>query len=61
MFFLQERDSEGESGFVTPDSTTKEKILRFAEGEEVLSHSKDGLYYFGKIVAVSFVLLFTRH
>ncbi|XP_063846265.1 PHD finger protein 19-like isoform X2 [Scylla paramamosain] len=45
-------DSEGDSGFVTPDSTTKEKVSRFVEGEDVLSHGKDGLFYLGVIVVV---------
>ncbi|XP_042214233.1 PHD finger protein 19-like isoform X1 [Homarus americanus] len=45
-------DSEGDSGFVTPDSTTKEKVPRFIEGEDVLSHGKDGLFYLGIIVVV---------
>ncbi|KAK3884408.1 hypothetical protein Pcinc_011311 [Petrolisthes cinctipes] len=45
-------DSEGDSGFVTPDSTTKEKVSRFVEGQDVLSHGKDGLFYLGVIVVV---------
>lgn len=49
----QDGDSEGDSGFVTPDSTTKEKVSRFIEGEDVLSHGKDGLFYLGVIVVVS--------
>ncbi|XP_045125199.1 metal-response element-binding transcription factor 2-like isoform X3 [Portunus trituberculatus] len=48
----QDGDSEGDSGFVTPDSTTKEKVSRFVEGEDVLSHGKDGLFYLGVIVVV---------
>lgn len=51
--FWQDGDSEGDSGFVTPDSTTKEKVPRFIEGEDVLSHGKDGLFYLGVIVVVS--------
>lgn len=50
----QDGDSEGDSGFVTPDSTTKEKVSRFIEGEDVLSHGKDGLFYLGVIVVVSY-------
>ena len=38
---------------MTPDSTTKEKVSRFIEGEDVLSHGKDGLFYLGVIVVVS--------
>ncbi|XP_076030555.1 polycomb protein Pcl isoform X2 [Oratosquilla oratoria] len=47
-------DSEGDSGFVTPDSTTKEKnhTARFVGGEDILSHGKDGLFYLGTIVVV---------
>lgn len=50
---FQDGDSEGDSGFVTPDSTTKEKVSRFVEGQDVLSHGKDGLFYLGVIVVVS--------
>ncbi|RXG61766.1 Metal-response element-binding transcription factor 2 [Armadillidium vulgare] len=45
-------DSEGDSGFVTPDSTTREKVAKFIEGEDVLSHGKDGLFYLGTVVFV---------
>jgi len=48
--FKKDGDSEGDSGFVTPDSTTKLPI--FVEGEDVLSHGKDGLFYLGTIVMV---------
>lgn len=51
-FLMQDGDSEGDSGFVTPDSTTKERESRFVEGQDVLSHGKDGLYYLGTIVVV---------
>lgn len=59
---FQDGDSEGDSGFVTPDSTTggnngrrpsvatKRQDLRV--GEEVLSHGKDGCFYLGNIVEV---------
>ncbi|XP_068243045.1 metal-response element-binding transcription factor 2 isoform X1 [Palaemon carinicauda] len=49
---MKDGDSEGDSGFVTPDSTTKERVSRFIEGEDVLSHGKDGLFYLGIIVVV---------
>lgn len=48
--FKKDGDSEGDSGFVTPDSTTK--LPQFVEGEDVLSHGKDGLFYLGTIVMV---------
>jgi len=48
--FKKDGDSEGDSGFVTPDSTTK--LPLFVEGEDVLSHGKDGLFYLGTIVMV---------
>lgn len=60
---VQDGDSEGDSGFVTPDSTTKEKVAPFVEGEDVLSHGKDGLFYLGIIVVVifSFTYIFCFH
>ncbi|KAF2368909.1 Zinc finger FYVE/PHD-type, partial [Trinorchestia longiramus] len=55
-------ESEGDSGFVTPDSTTTvdnkpgscccRAACSHVVGEEVLSHSKDGRFYLGTIVQV---------
>ncbi|XP_018007791.1 PHD finger protein 19 [Hyalella azteca] len=54
-------ESEGDSGFVTPDSTTScgdkkpERCSCKAQhvvAEEVLSHSKDGRFYLGTVIQV---------
>ena len=40
---------------VTPDSTTTDRQV-FIEGEDVLFHGDDGLFYFGTVVQVSFMV-----
>ena len=39
---------------VAPDSTTVDRQV-FVEGEDVLSHGDDGLFYFGTVVQVSYL------
>ena len=41
---------------VAPDSTTVDRQI-FVEGEDVLLHGEDGLFYFGTVVQVSQIYL----